>query len=78
MYILSSEVVYFSDTLPSKAPILIIIYHVELNHFALTVHPNPLIKQIPLNVPLAIQQRRLKRKCHTDILTQDWQHKGDC
>ena len=41
------------------------------HHFTLTVHPNPLIRQIPLNMPLAIQHRRLKRKRHTDILTQD-------
>ena len=41
------------------------------HHFTLTVHPNPLIRQIPLNRPLAIQHRRLERKRHTDILTQD-------
>ena len=40
------------------------------HHSTLTVHPNPLIRQIPLNMPLAIQHRRLKRKRHTDILTQ--------
>ena len=28
--ILSSAVVYFSDTLPNNSPILIIIYHLEL------------------------------------------------
>ena len=39
------------------------------HHSTLTVHPNPLIRQIPLNMPLAIQHRRLKRKRHTD--TQD-------
>ena len=44
------------------------------HHSALSVHPNPLIRHIPL----AILHRRLKRKRHTGILTQDWQHKGDC
>ena len=36
-------------------------------HSTLTVHP---IRQIPFNMPLDIQQRRLKRKHLTDILTQ--------
>ena len=30
IYILSSVVVYFSDTLPSNSPILIIMYHLEI------------------------------------------------
>ena len=40
------------------------------HHFILTVHPNPLIRRSPLNMPLAIQHRRLKRQRHTDIPTQ--------
>ena len=31
-----------------------------------------------LNMPLAMQHKRLKRKRHADILTQNLQHKGDC
>ena len=30
LYILGNAVVYFSDTLPSKSPILIIMYHLGL------------------------------------------------
>ena len=44
----------------------------------LTVHPNPFIRHIPLNMPPATQHRLLKRKRHPDNLTQDWQHNGGC
>ena len=45
--------------------------HIKQNRFTLTVHPNPLIRHTPLNMPPALQYRRLKRKRHSDILTQD-------
>jgi hypothetical protein len=39
-------------------------------HSTLILHPNPLISNIPQQMPPDRQHRRLKRKRHTDILTQ--------
>ena len=53
---------FFKDTLHK-------IY--SQHNSTLTVYPNPLIRQIPLNMPTAVQHRRLELKRHTDILTQE-------
>ena len=67
------ETRYFPENTRCKQSCLdqkIITY--SRNQFKLRVYPIPLIRHIPLNMPPARQHRHLKRKRHTDILTQQW------